>query len=149
MDMISAQWISKERGMEMANLDPDVDGEVARQTSSLRLCEKYISLMVEEQVYNHPEPYLDLSLSLKVSIMAYNQLKIDECPEERLQLVRQWIQELVELANPSLMDPLTAKLQAVFQDMQPPAAQVAPQTGLSPAGRQPTALPMQSPTASV
>jgi hypothetical protein len=110
--------------MEMIGLDPDVDGELQKQTASLRLCEKRLSQMVEEQIYNHPEPYMDLNLSLKVSIQTYNQLVIDECPEERLQLVRRWMGELqTMIGNP---DPTVLKLQSIFGDQQPQAAAPTP-----------------------
>lgn len=123
-EFISNGWFGKERGMEMIGLDPDVDGELQKQTASLRLCEKRLSQMVEEQIYNHPEPYMDLNLSLKVSIQTYNQLVIDECPEERLQLVRRWMGELqTMIGNP---DPTVLKLQSIFGDQQPQAAAPTP-----------------------
>lgn len=134
-EFISNGWFSKERGLEIMGLDPDIDSEIQKQTSSLRLCEKRLSDMVENQIYNHPEPYMDLVLALKVSQMTYNQLVIDECPEDRLQLVRRWIEELLTMQGAP--DPTIQKLQSIFgdqlQQQAAPAAPQAPQAGLNPA----------------
>jgi hypothetical protein len=129
MDMFTSGIFSQPRTLEMLGMDPDLDEEYRRQTSSLRLCEKRLSSMVEDKKYYHPEPFMDLKLAQKVSEMVYNQLVIDECPEERLQLVRQWIQELVTMQGGQ--DPLVMQLQSIFQEAQAP--KVAPQGGLNPA----------------
>ena len=128
MEMFSSGIFSQPRTLEMLGMDPDIDDEYRKQTASLRLCEKMLSLMVEEEepVYNHPEKYMDLNLALKTSVMVYEQLKIDECPEDRLQLVRQWIGEIATLTGTP--NPLIAQLQSLYQ---PPAqAKQAPQGGL-------------------
>lgn len=128
-DYIANNFISKERGMELLNLDPDLEDEVKLQTATLRLVEKRLSEMVEEQIYMHPEPYMDLQYALKVSTATYNQLCIDNCPEDRLELVRQWIKEIVVKITGN--DPNIALLQQAFA---PPVANapVAPQAGLQP-----------------
>lgn len=132
-DYISNNFISRERGLELLNLDPDLQDEIKLQTSSLRLTEKRLCEMVEDNLYHHPEKFMNLQLSLQVSLATYNQLQIDNCPDDRMQLVRNWIQELTTLAG--VQDPQTAALQAVFADPSSPAkaAQVAPQAGLNPA----------------
>lgn len=96
-EYIDRQWISKERGMEMLNLDPDLQQEVNIQTSSLRLCEKRLSEMVEEGKVFKPEPYMNLQQALDISKGVYNMLVIDGCPEDRLQLVRDWMNDIITL----------------------------------------------------
>lgn len=127
-DYISNQYISKERGMEMLNLDPDLEDEVKLQTSTLRLTEKLLADMVEDNKYQHPEPYLNLKLSLSICQSWYNQLKIDECPESRLKLVRQFISEIITLLTGK--DPISQMLQMALQPT--PTVPIAPRTGLSP-----------------
>jgi len=114
MDMFTTGIFSQPRTLEMLGMDPDLDEEYRRQTSSLRLCEKRLSDMVENNIYYKPEPYMDTKLAQKTSEMIYNQLVIDECPEERLQLVRNWINELA-IMNSS-PDPRLAQLQQAFAD---------------------------------
>lgn len=98
-EYIDKNWISKERGMMLLNLDPDLEGEVNLQTSSLRLTEKWLSEMVEDGTYHHPEVYMNLPLALSVAQGIYTQLQVDACPEDRLQLVRDFINEIVDLQN--------------------------------------------------
>jgi hypothetical protein len=128
-DFISNNWMSKERGMELLQLDPDLEDEVKLATSSLLLCEKLLCQMVEEGIYEHPEPFINLQLVLGVSQNTYNLLKQQDCPEERLELVRQWIQEIATLLTGQ--DPTVQLLQQTFQPPQqtPPT----PQAGIAPA----------------
>lgn len=128
-DFISNNFISKSRGLELLQMDPDIEDEMKLQTASLRLCEKRLCEMVEEKIYNHPEPYLDLKEALDVSEKTYNQLCIDDCPEDRLELVRQWIKEIVTMLTGQ--DPTVQLLQQAFAP--PVAPQMAPQAGLQPA----------------
>lgn len=133
-DFISNQYITKERGLELLGMDPDLDEEVKLQTSSLRLCEKRLSEMVEEGIYNHPEKYMNVKLALSVSASWYNQLEVDGCPEDRLQLVRQWIDELCTMITGT--DATVQLIQSMFAPTAP--APQAPAAGVNPAGAQPT-----------
>jgi hypothetical protein len=137
-EYIQNQWISKERGMSLLNLDPDLEGEVNLQTSSLRLTEKWLSEMVEDGVYHHPEIYMNLPLALNVAQGIYTQLQVDACPEDRLELVRQFMNEIIDVQKQ-----LQAEQQAAAQ---PPAPQgpppgpqngppVGPAPGMNPAGQ--------------
>lgn len=128
-DFISNNFISKERGMELLQLDPDLEGEVRLQTAPLRLIEKILCDMVEENIYQHPEPYYNLQLALTVTQATLQQLQIDNCPDDRLQLVRQFLNELATLL--SGQDPTVALLQQSFQSGAT-AAQIAPQAGVAP-----------------
>lgn len=99
-EYIQNQWISKEKGMELLNLDPDLESEVNNQTSSLRLTEKWLSEMVEDGTQHRPDPMMNLQLAQTVSLGVYNQLQIDNCPEDRLELVRNFIVDITDLLNP-------------------------------------------------
>ncbi len=129
-DYVSRNWISPERAMEMANLDPDLQQEVNIQTSSLRRVEETLSQMVEDGIAVQPEPYLvNLPYLQKVAQGIYNMLSGDGCPEDRLQLVRNYINAIVQL-------------QAAATPLQQaqPAAPLAPQTTVgaqSPGAAQP------------
>lgn len=103
-EYIDKEWISKETGMTLLNLDPDLEGEVNRQTSSLRLVEKWISEMIEDGVYHKPEPFMNLSLTLNVAQGIYTQLQVDSCPEDKLELVRDFINDTIDLQQ-SLQNP--------------------------------------------
>ena len=105
-EYIQNQWISKERGMELLNLDPDLEQEVNLQTASLRLTEKWLSEMVEDKIYHKPEQFMNLPLAQQVSEGVYCMLLNDNCPEDRLQLVRQFIEDCVEAQKPPPAPPM-------------------------------------------
>lgn len=129
-EYIQNNWISKERGMELLNLDPDLESEVNLQTASLRLTEKWLAEMVEEGTIHHPEPFMNLQLAQEVAQGVYNQLVYDNCPEERLDLVRQFIMEIVEMLNPppspQQMPPMQEQLPPEMQGQLPPEMMIPP-----------------------
>lgn len=126
-EYIQNQWISKERGMELLNLDPDLEQEVNMQTASLRLTEKWLSEMVEDGEYHQPEPFMNLQLAQSTAQGVYNMLLHDGCPEDRLQLVRQFIQACVDMLNPP--QPPAPMLPP---GSQPPQQPMAPQAPVAP-----------------
>jgi hypothetical protein len=104
-EYIQNQWISKERGMELLNLDPDLEQEVNVQTSSLRLTEKWLSEMVEDGVTHQPDPLMNLGLAQQTAQGVYTMLVHDGCPEDRLELVRQFILNCITLQEPPPASP--------------------------------------------
>lgn len=137
-EYIQNQWISKERGMELLNLDPDLEQEVSMQTASLRLTEKWLSQMVEEGVYHKPDPFMNLPLAQQTAQGVYNMLLHDNCPEDRLELVRQFIMECVDLQTPPPPPPEATQ---EMQPAPPPAGAPPPPPGLIPPGME---LPPQN-----
>jgi len=99
-EYVQNQWITKERAMELMNLDPDLEQDVNIQTSSLRLCEKWLSEMVEDGVSHRPEPFMNLQLMQTLAQGVYTMLVHDNCPEDRLQLVRMFINDCTQLQTP-------------------------------------------------
>jgi len=131
-DFISNNFISRERGMELLGVDPDIESEVKLAASTLRLVDKRLSEAVEDGKYSHPSPYMNLKAAQLVAEQTCVMLESENCPEDRLQLVRQWISELITMQGGQ--DPTVAALQSVFAP--PPAAApapIAPQAGLAPA----------------
>lgn len=131
-DFISNNFISRERGMELLGVDPDIESEVKLAASTLRLVDKRLSEIVEDGKYTHPVPYMNLKVAQLVAEQTYCMLESENCPESRLQLVRQWIGEIIGYQGGT--DPTVAALQSVFAP--PPAAApapIAPQAGLAPA----------------
>ncbi len=128
-EMIQQQWISKEKGMELLNLDPDLESEVNQQTSSLRLTEKWLSEMVEDGKVHHPDPFMNLQLAQQVSQGVLNQLQIDNCPDDRVQLVRDFIMEIIDMLQPPAQDepppPPEEMVQPGSQPMEPQQAEMS------------------------
>jgi hypothetical protein len=119
-DFIDRNYISKERGMEMLELgDPDVEREINLCTATLKLCEKRLTEIVEEDLYTPPDPYMNLTLAQEVSQATLVLLQSQNCPEEQLKNVRLWVDAIIDLKNL----PDTSKLQSQFA---PPPASPGP-----------------------
>lgn len=100
MQYFQNNLISKERSMELLNLDPDLESEVDMQTSKLQIIEKWLSQMAEDGIYHSPEPLNNLQLALDTALSFYNMLLVQECSEDNLQLVRNFIVECQTLLTP-------------------------------------------------
>jgi hypothetical protein len=144
-DYVQRNWISQERAMEMLNLDPDLQEEINIQTSSLRRVEKILSEMVEDGTPYLPEPYMiNLPELQKMSQGVYNMLALDGCPEDRLSLVRNWIDALVALQMPPAPPMQQQMPTAPMAPQTPPAGMPSP---LAPGAQQPQAPNAAPPTA--
>lgn len=102
-ELMDNGFISRTMGAELLNIDPDLENAINFQTASLRRVEQQISEMVETGEYTRPEPYLTLGEAQTVAVGMYNQLLIDNCPEDRLQLVRQFMTDIGELLTLSAL----------------------------------------------
>lgn len=81
---------------------PDIAEYVRRVTSSKRLVEKQINIMLRGGEQQVPEPQQNLALALEYAVQLYVEAKLDECPPERLKKVRTYIQNAkreIEMAN--------------------------------------------------
>lgn len=116
--------IGRERMMELMNLDPDLESEVDIQTAKLQTVEKWLSQMAEEGIYHDPEPLMDVKLALSTAQNFYNLLLLQECPEERRQLVINFIEKCTQLL-------------ALAQPPAPPMMPPGPMPGAPPAGMPP------------
>jgi len=145
-DYVERNWITPEQAIEMTAEDPDILEISRRKCSSIMLCEQRLSDMVENGNAWLPEPYmLNLPEIQKMSMEIYNMLVADGCPEDRLELVRNWILGIVQMQT----DPQFLALQQSMQPTpQPQAQQQQPGQIQAPSMSPPqTAAPqMQTPT---
>lgn len=114
-EYIDKEWISKEKGMQLLSIDPDVDGDVKLQTSSLSLIEKWITEMAEDGIVHQPDPMTNLPLTQSVAQNSYALLVAEGCPEDNLQLIRDFINATITM-----------------QQQPPPGQQQMPQAPLAP-----------------
>jgi hypothetical protein len=128
-DFMDKHLINPLRGMNLLINDPDLKQEVNIQTSTIRLTEKILSELVEDgdTENNVPSPYMNYAQALDLSLGVYNMLVAQGCPDDRLQLVRDWLDALAE----KIKDPTAQSFQPV-QPQTPMAPQTAPQGGLPP-----------------
>lgn len=110
-DLAKAQWITPQQAKRLLDF-PDLEAVADLENASHELVEELIERMLYEGLYEEPEPYLDLVDALHTTTNAYLRAKIDKAPDERLRLLRMFI------------DALKGNI--------PPANDVAPPTGEAP-----------------
>ena len=76
---------------------PDLDRELALDRAASDNIDRIIERMVDDGVYEAPEPFMDLILALKKTQAAYNKAVNDSVPEDRLSLMRQFMASIHEM----------------------------------------------------
>lgn len=85
---------------------PDIEASFGTVTASWDLVEKLLEKILDEgdAGYTPPEPFYNLSLCTLVAVRHYMQWRLWDVPEDRMELLRQWIGDcrtLVEKAQPA------------------------------------------------
>ena len=106
--------------------DIEMNDKLANAAENL-LC-KIIEDILMEGIYRAPEPFYDLTLAKQLSLEYYNYSDLNNCPEERLELLRQFMTQVDDLTGINAPPP------------------PMPMPGAAPAvGGQPQAAPMPTP----
>lgn len=72
---------------------PDLDEFMSLDRASANNIDRIIEQILDEGIYEAPEPFIDLQLALKKAQSAYNRaLEDDDVGERELQMLRQWMQ---------------------------------------------------------
>lgn len=95
-ELIQAGMISPEVGMKLLDF-PDLKSYMDRTNAGLEDIEKMIEIMIDKGEYQTPEPYQDLNNGIKMMQQAYLLYRVQNAPEERLDLFRRWIEDAQEL----------------------------------------------------
>ena len=96
MDYVQAGWIDKDFAMQLINF-PDLDEYVNLETAPLELTRKIISKMITDSIYTPPNQYMDLNLCLKLATLEVVRAQMDGVEEEKLQLIRDFINDTNDL----------------------------------------------------
>ncbi len=73
---------------------PDLDRSMALDRAASDNIDRIIEGMLDDKVYETPEPFMDLQLALKKGQASYNKGMKDGVPEDRLKLLRQWLTQV-------------------------------------------------------
>ena len=112
-ELIQAGFIPKEAAMKLLNF-PDLKGFYSLEQASIENLEMQIEKMIDKGEYESPEPFQNLAYGIKLMQQAYLKYKNDNAPDDRLELLRQWMSDAQELLLSA-----TAQQQAA---MAPPAS---------------------------
>lgn len=87
---------------------PDTEAAFGTVTASWDLVEQILEEMLDGGEYTPPEPFYNLSLCVLIAVRHYQQWRLWKVPEDRMELLRQWINDckaLIDLANPPAPPP--------------------------------------------
>jgi hypothetical protein len=97
-ELMQAGFIDKEIGMSLLDF-PDVESYMSLHTAAIDDIKMIIENMVQNGKYQVPEPQMNLPLAMKMVQSAYLRGKTQAVPEERLELLRRFIDDVNELMN--------------------------------------------------
>lgn len=118
-DLMAGGWIDKEEGLRLLDA-PDLEPVVSIKLASLDAIRRQIDLILEDGEYASPEPYIESARALRMAQGAFLKAQSEGCPEDRLDLLDRWVQELDERvhaqAAPALgADPAAQQAQIAAQ----------------------------------
>jgi hypothetical protein len=129
-ELVQAGFLDKDRALDLLDF-PDVKGFMNQQTASINDIRRIIEQMLDKGVYESPEPFMNLKLAKSMVQDAYLESRSDNAPEDRLELLRQFMADTDEL--------MAMAAQAMAMAQQPVAPQAvpesAPQSDLLPQGQ--------------
>jgi len=108
-----------DRAQSLKLLDfPDIDSEMSLELAPVELIDERIQRIVDEGVYLGPTPRMDLELALRRSVLAYQRAELRGIPDDRLDLLNQFIDACAEqqaMAQPPapVVDPAAADMGAM------------------------------------
>lgn len=122
-DLLQAGFINKEDGMKLLDF-PDLKSTTNLYSAAIEDIERTIDKMMNDGIYMPPETYQNLDMGAQKMQQAYLLYRAQNAPEERLELLRRWIEDARALMSRA-QEELAAQ-QASLQPQQPLAAPVAP-----------------------
>lgn len=89
-EMLQQGAIDQQTFYELADM-PDFESARDRVMAPLQLLHKRFAKMLYENKYLGPESYMDLQLAMKECALAIQRAEVDDCPEERVDLLRDFL----------------------------------------------------------
>lgn len=125
---------------------PDTEAVIELNTAGRDAIEWMLDKIVEQGVYESPEPYMPLNTAIEVAQNRYLRERTKGCPEDRLELLRRFMdtaQELKPVQAQMQAPPQMNAAQAGAAGLPPPPAPVIGAGNSGPAGLSavPSALP--------
>jgi hypothetical protein len=116
-ELLQAGFISREDGLKLLDF-PDLETTMSLANAAVEDIMSTIDNMVKKGIYQAPEPLQNLEYGIGKCQSAYLRAKLNKVPEERLELLRRWIEEA----------------SALLQSMQAPAPMPGPMPEQAPLG---------------
>jgi len=139
-ELVQGGMLSREAGLSLLDY-PDLEQAVGLANAQVDDIRNTIENIINDGVYDTPEPYQNLELAIQMAQSYYQKARTTKVPENRLELLRRFIDDCHELSN--IDKPTMATVPVGQQPAPPPLAVPAPlpQSDLMPL--QPQGVPPQ------
>lgn len=119
---VQSGWIDKDFAMQLINF-PDLEEYTNLETAPLELIRKILSRIVNKGIYMPPSPYLPNDLCLQLGTLELCRAEMNGVPEEKLQLLRNWIDDTNAIAAQNAPPPQAQPLPGASPSATPGSAQ--------------------------
>lgn len=126
-DLLAAGFIDKEDALNLLDF-PDLESTMNLLNADSKNLERIIEKMMDDGEYFPPEPYQNLENCLRKTQQAYLLYKVQGAPDDRLELLRQYMedcQNLLERAREQVPGPQELTQELAAQGAATAAAEVA------------------------
>ena len=124
-EMMQAGLVTPRTGRKLLSMpDIEMNDKLANAAENL-ICKNIEAMLDEDATYAPPEPYHDLTLALQIALQYYNYAELNNCPEENMNLLRQYIEDIKGLQQQAAAE-AQAQIMAQQQQAQPQAAPQPP-----------------------
>lgn len=110
-ELMQAGLVSKEDGMKLLDF-PDLKAYYNMANAGAEDIERQIELMMDTGEYETPEPYQNLQYGVVKMQQAYLMYRSQRAPEDRLELLRQWISDANNLLSGAQQEAQAATMAA-------------------------------------
>lgn len=129
IEYMQAGLITPRAGRRLLSMpDVDMSDKLANAAEDL-LC-KIIEDILDKDIYRSPEPYYDLTLAKQLAIEYYNYADLNNCPEPKLEMLRQFMNQIDDIVGINAVQQPATPMQATPQaNPQPtPTSSLIPNT---------------------
>lgn len=129
-EYMQAGLISPRTGRRLLDF-PDLEQLEDLQNSAEEYLNECLDKIVNDGIYTKPEPYDDLDLSLELGLEYYARSKKSGVEEEKLSLVRQWIEDtkILQGIGMQALQPMMPGAEAPAMPMPQPQSDLLPNVG--------------------
>ncbi len=104
-EMVQAGLIPQDQAISLLDF-PDLDSFLSLATAAQDNIERILGIMIEEGRYIPPEPFMNLQLALEMAQETYLRAKCDNLKEERLELLRTFMDDVQTLLGANAPQPV-------------------------------------------
>lgn len=113
-ELMNDGFVSKEDAMKLLDF-PDLKGFYNFETAAGEDIDMVLEAIMEDGDYMTPEPYQNLEYGINKMQKAYLLFRSQKAPEEKLELIRRWIEDAYALMNRALVQGQRQQMEAASQ----------------------------------